>query len=180
MPEDFPIDATVIETPAKVEAGDHVFIPVIFGAGTLHKLSKREDLFILKLLETGGNLRAACLEIGVEMEAGRKYLKRKHIKAYLDDMFKRAARARGLNVDKLLAKLDGAIDGHEDLTEKQMEAIKTAAKILRPSGAVNVNLTQQTINVGNSPIAKLNVQEITATMQSRLKEIHALQSRPQV
>lgn len=167
-----------METPTEVKVGGHVFTPVIFGKGQLHKLSRREDLFVKKLLSTGGNIAMAAQEIGISLEAAKRYVKRAPIKKYLGDMLERAARANGLTIQKLMAKIDALIEGELELTKEQLEGVKIAAKILRPAGTqVNVQVNQQNNVFGNSPYAGMNAEQLVAANHARLKEIDALNRR---
>lgn len=167
-----PIDAEIVEKPATLKVAGHVFTPVIFGTGTLHRLSQREEKFINRFLATGGSLELACIEIGVDKEAGKRYLKRPAIKKYVEDMLTRAARANGLTMNKLLEKIDGVIEGTLAMTKEQLEGIKIAARILRPSG-INVTLNQQNNNFGGAsaapnPYEKLSSPELAAETLKRI------------
>lgn len=172
-----PIDGQL--APAKSEqvvAGGHVFSPVILGKGdgqTLHRLSQREQRFVSKFLDTN-NIELASLEIGIDAEAGKKYIRRPAIKEYLRDMLEQRALAQGLTLDKLMATLHKAVDGIIDLTPSQRDAIKTAAKILKPSiMSLQVNNTQINNNgasAGNSPYAKMSGAELENEWRQRLAD----------
>lgn len=164
-----PIDAQIVERKTLTRER-HKFVPVLFGDGkkkVLHKMSHREAKFLAKYLATM-SVSEACKEIGLGQDMGARYLKRKAIKKFLEDKFQERALAQGLTVDKLLAKLSQHIDGAVELTDSQMEGVKTAAKILRPAGASGPHLTQVNVNVNvaNSPYAELS----DADLQAQLKD----------
>jgi hypothetical protein len=151
-----------------VVVAGHIFKPVVFGKGTLHKLSQREARLLDKFLETS-NIELAAEEIGVTAATARGYLKRAHIKAYIQDMLKQAAQARGLTLDKLMSKLHQGIEGEIALTGNQLEMIKTAAKILKPSTpGVQINVQNNTYE---SNFSGMTPDQLTAAMRDRLTSI---------
>lgn len=177
MIDEKPLEGTLVPTPT-LKVGGHVFVPVVFGKGAdvkLHKLSQREAKFVKKLLDTG-SLEHAALEIGVSLEAGKRYAKRPAIQRYLYDMLEQRALASGLTIEKLLAKVHEQIEGRVTLTEAQMEGIKVAARLLRPtSPALSLTVNQQNNNFsGPSPYAGLTVDEIRTALVKRGEDLSAL------
>lgn len=168
-----PIDPTPLPSPVIIdsqalEAGGHVFKPVVFGKGEVHKLSQREAKFLDAWLASF-NLPLACMEIGITQEAGKNYLKKPHIKRFVDDMLRQKAFAAGLTIDKLLSTMNQALDGTIDMTPSQRDAMKTAAKVLRPSGS-QININQNTINVpaANSPYAAMSMNELATELKEKI------------
>lgn len=173
-----PVEGQLVSAPA-IKAGGHIFMPAVFGSGDarkLHKLSQREAKFLKVLLETQSYERAGA-EIGVDYEAAKRWGKRKAVQAYIHDMLEQKALAEGLTLQKLLAKLNQAVDGDLVLKEGQTEAIKIAARLLRPAVAVQVNnLTQNNINAGAgpSPYSGLSAAESAELLKQRLGDLNAL------
>ena len=190
--------AALVEAPVEVSDGVPVevrtrarrvggrsFIPVVFQAPALgspvhvHRLSTREAKFIRRLLDTG-SLALAAEEVGVTKRAALAFSRKRNIQAYLHDMLAQKALAAGLTIEKLLAKLNLAIDGSVILSDPQLDAIKTAARILRPSdggspqvsiGSVSVN-TQNNFQAGGpSPYAALTREELLLELRSAVQDI---------
>lgn len=145
----------------------HVFRPVVIGKGQLHRLSTREARFLDKFLETG-NLDIACQEIGIANGTGINYLKRPHIKRYIEDMTRQQALAAGLTMEKLMAKLSAGLDGEINLSKDQIEIVKVAARILRPSTpGLQINLQQNNIG-SSSPYSLMTPDQLTTAMRERV------------
>lgn len=167
-----PIEGQIVKTET-VSAGGHIFTPVVFGAGNaqaLHMLSQREARFIQKFLATG-NLDFACQEIGVADSVGRKYLKRPAVKKYVEDMLTRAALAQGLTLNTLLAKLHQAIEGAIVLTDTQTDALKIAARVLKPASSVSINLQQNNIHAAPSPYADMSAEQLASEIRATLADL---------
>lgn len=156
-----------------LQVGKHIFVPVIMtdligGKKFLHRLSQREANFLRVLLETG-SMDSAAEEIGISPDRGARFARRLHIQKYLHDMLEQKALAMGLTVEKLLAKLNLQVDGEAELTDKQMEAIKTAARILKPNiPSVNLTVNSQVNNVTVDPYSKLSGKELIEGIRGAL------------
>lgn len=153
----------------------HMFTPVVFGRAGLHRLSQRESKFIKCILETG-SLDMAADEVGIARKAAKRYSERKSIQKYLRDMMEQKALAQGLTLEKLMARLNQAIDGTTVMSEGQLDAIKIASRILRPDNcgssgkSVSVTVNQQNNFNGPSPYSALSREELLADLKSALSD----------
>lgn len=155
-----------------LKKGGHTFVPAMLGGakGKLLRFSQREVQFLSKFTETWA-LQEACDEIGITLELGRKYLKRKNIQTYLEEQFRMAALEAGTDARNHMAWLREVRDGVEIPTDKQLEAAKIISRHLRPSGpGVQVNV-QQNVNqtvVGASRFAGMTKEQMEQEWRERL------------
>jgi hypothetical protein len=158
--------------PGTIKVAGKTIIPAILTDNSLHLFSGREMRF-LEAFTKHFDLELACQEIGLGVEAGRKYLRRKHIKTYLEDKLRQAALAQGTDINNHLAWLRDVRDGRKVVTKESMDAAKVLARLLKPASGVSLNLTQNNVNVGGasatpSPYAGMSFEQIAAAMRDRL------------
>jgi hypothetical protein len=122
------------------------------------------------------NARAIAAEFSISLRQVRNILQRERINAYVAWRVQTAASAAALTLDKVLAKLNDAVDGTSDLSEAQLSAIGHAARILKPAavgGGVTVNM-QNNFGRGapaaESPYAKMERGALIARMRDVVDE----------
>lgn len=139
------------------------------------ELSAREHQFLTVFIDTM-NLYAAAAEMGMDRRTARKFVQSERVKEYIAYRIRQKASAQGLTIDKVMAKLNGAIDGTDPLDEAQLAAIGHATKILRPQAAASLTINQQN-NFGAggapaavSPYAKMGKAELLSVMKDVVSE----------
>ena len=168
------VNPNLIPRKAK-RVGGSVFKPVVFEDGSgkkLHRLSQREAKFIEKFERTQ-NLRLACEEIGVTLEAGQKYFDKPHIKRFCADRWKERALAEGVTLDFFLAKVKLLVDGEIEMSKSQIEGMKIGARLVSPSTPIIANQTniQNNFNGAPSPYANLSKEEMVEQMKKNVAEL---------
>lgn len=157
------------------------FVPVILGKadGELLKFSDREVRFLDRFLATM-NLDMACEEIGIAESTGRNYLKRPHIRKYLEEKLRIAALEAGTDIREHVAWLRNVRDGVDKPTGTQLEAAKIISRHLRPSGpGVVINNNQLNVQGGvASPYAGMTSEQLLAGMKERSAEAGGLEDAP--
>lgn len=135
-------------------------------------LSERERKAIDIYLKTGSRVRAAE-EIGVEPQTITNYFKRPFVRAYLEIMRERSAKAADLTIDKAAAVISRALDGDEGVSDRQLLAAEKATKLLRPTAANGspITINQQNNFNGPSPFQGLDSAAMLAELRRNLIEM---------
>lgn len=164
-------------TPAQIRKRDRVYTDVTvlkdrkFVTG---RFSDRERKAIAVLLKTG-NVKKAAEEIGVTPQTIYNYARRPFVRAYLEQMRSRAAGAADLTVEKLVHKMNAAVEGIEELSPSQIAAAKIAAQLVAPrvGSGTNITVNQQNNFNGVSPFKDLDQKSMLAELQQNLLEMGA-------
>lgn len=135
------------------------------------ELSAREYNVITRYIDSL-NIFAAAAEFGMGYRATRRFMESPRVAGYVSYRFKQKAAAASLTTDKVLAKLNGAIDGTDPITDVQLTAIGHATKFLKPTASTQITLNQQNnFSSGGpppaaaSPYAKMGRVELLAEMR---------------
>lgn len=138
-------------------------------------VSDREFKMLARYFETL-NARTVAAEFSIGPRTVRNMLQSERLNAYVAWRIRQISSAAGLTMDKILAKLNGAIDGTEILSEDQISAIGHAARLLKPSVA-NMTFNQQNnfsergaAPAAVSPYAKLGRDELLNEMREVVAE----------
>lgn len=161
-----------------IQVHGKTYVPAILSGKTnskLYRFSQKSFRFISKFLETM-SLEAACGEIGISPETGRRYLARKEISSYIEEQLRVKAVAAGTDIQNHLAWLRSVRDGVE-ANDSQLRAARILAQMLKPAGGgIHINMTQN--NSATSPYEKMAPEQLADAMRERLPVIDAIEIRP--
>lgn len=138
------------------------------------ELSAREHQFLAVYIDTF-NLYAAAAEMGMDRRTARKFVRSERVCGYIAYRVRQKAQAQGLTLDKVMAKLNGAIDGTDPLDESQLTALGHAGRLLKPATASLVFNQQNNFGAAGaappaSPYAKMGKDELLNEMREVVAE----------
>ncbi len=141
------VEGVVIDKDGEeIEVAGHLFTPVVLaaekGKSVIIKLSQRERRFLARLMGTQ-NLKLACAEIDIDLDAGRAFIRRKNVALYLEEKLKEVALSQDTTLSNNLAWLRRVRDGASKATKEQLDAAKTIARIHKPVSVGTVVKVQQ-------------------------------------
>ncbi len=165
----------------EIEVAGHLFKPIVLAltkGSKIIKLSQRERRFIARLMSTQ-NIELASKEINIDIQAGRRFLKRKGVSLYLEEKLREAALSKDTTISNNIAWLRRVRDGEEEATKEQLDAAKTIARIHKPvSKGVHVQV-QQNNNSADTAVPNPYSGMDTATLVAQTKEaLDVIDSRP--
>ncbi len=117
------------------------------------ELSAREHRLMTIFIDTL-NPSAVAAEMGMNVRTVKKFLQSGRVNEYVAYRVRMKAGAQGLSLDKVMAKLNGAIDGTDPMDEAQLSAVGHAVKILKPQGPSVTFNQQNNFGQGQSPAAE--------------------------
>ena len=167
--ESLPAVIVPAEFVVKRKRKEKTFSPVIVG-DRVAQMSEREAKFLKALIKTG-SVPMAAEEIGISLRSGFRYASRPAVKAYIEKMRLRAAKAADLTLDKITEKINDAVDGVE-MKPSQLQGIALAAKFLAPQSGPRVVVNQQNnFAAGPTPYSSMGKDEMLAQMRRNLDEM---------
>ncbi len=156
--------AMVVRKPRKAKT----YAPVLSSGDKVGKFSEKEAKF-LKALIKSGNIRIASEEVGIGMRTGERYAAKPHVRAYIEKMRLRAAKAADLTFEKVTGVVNDALEGRE-VTQTQLAAAALATKFLGPAKGPSTVINQQNNFSGPSPYAGMSREEMVEQMKRSLLE----------
>jgi hypothetical protein len=172
----------LVPEPTRLQVGDKVFVPIILGKSAdgkkprIKKFTQRELRFLDKLIQTR-DFQISAEEVGIDIQTAKKWVRKTHFRAYMQDAYRRAALAQGIDAQEHIAWLRAVRDGFETPNDMAMEASKQLSRFLRPSAPTVVNASQTIINNGSaapSPFKGMSREQLAGEMGKRLEILRAM------
>lgn len=151
-----PIEASIVSAPEAKKMGRKWYIPVYKKIIKDNKETSQEE--ILQLTEAEMEVLMSftktfdyyetAVETGLKVESIKRMLRRETLKAYLEELIRRAALKTDTNISWFVKECRDIFDGKKEKTAIQMKALDNIKELLRPkTPGVNININSGLENI---------------------------------
>lgn len=116
--------------------------------GQIVKFSEQESAILKSFLRTQ-NFEETAKEVAIKPESVKRILRRPNLKAYLDELIRRAAIKEGTDLSWMVKELRLVWEGEKKADPAQMQAMKQLGDLMRPKGpGIAISVQQNSYYAG--------------------------------